>query len=341
MMSKAIKIWLVVAACLVILGTAMFSIGMIGNMWDFSKLDTRIFENNTYIPAVEFTDIVIDTKTANVTVLPSEDGQVKIECYEPEKEKHTVTIENNTLSIRVNNEKPRIVNIGIHIKIPSITVYLPAAAYGALTVRNDTGNVTVPKDFSFKSIDVSADTGNTTVSASTTEFIKINLTTGEATVSDLSAASVTIKVSTGAILVENVNTGDLALTSSTGQQTVKNVICTGDVITQVSTGKTVMTDVTCQNLDSTGDTGALNLKNVVANEAFSIERSTGDVRFDSCDAAQLTVNTDTGDVTGTLRTAKIFDCHTDTGREQHPETTTGGKCKITSDTGDIIIRIVD
>ena len=32
--------------------------------------------------------------------------------------------------------------------------------------------------------------------------------------------------------------------------------------------------------------------------------------------------------------------NTDTGKKQIPETTTGGKCKITTDTGNIIIEIV-
>jgi DUF4097 and DUF4098 domain-containing protein YvlB len=78
---------------------------------------------------------------------------------------------------------------------------------------------------------------------------------------------------------------------------------------------------------------------VIASGAFVIKRTTGDVTFEGCDAAELLVATDTGDVEGTLLTEKIFFVETDTGRREYPKTTTGGKCEITTDTGDIKISI--
>jgi len=81
------------------------------------------------------------------------------------------------------------------------------------------------------------------------------------------------------------------------------------------------------------------LKNVNAAEKFSIERSTGDVKFDGCDAAEVFVKTDTGDVTGTLLSEKVFIVETDTGKVDVPKTVNGGRCEITTDTGDINISI--
>lgn len=78
---------------------------------------------------------------------------------------------------------------------------------------------------------------------------------------------------------------------------------------------------------------------VVASSNFNIERSTGDVTFTRCDASEITFLTDTGDVRGTLLSNKIFIYDTDTGDVELPESTTGGKCKITTDTGDIVISI--
>ena len=79
---------------------------------------------------------------------------------------------------------------------------------------------------------------------------------------------------------------------------------------------------------------------MIAEGAISIERETGDVRLDRCDAAEITVLTDTGDVEGTLLSEKVFIVATDTGKKDVPESLTGGKCKITTDTGDIVIKIV-
>ena len=109
----------------------------------------------------------------------------------------------------------------------------------------------------------------------------------------------------------------------------------------LSTGKSELTDVSCNSFSSTGSTGDIILKNVIVKENMSVERSTGDVRFEKSDAGELTVITDTGDVKGSLLTDKIFVTQSDTGKVDVPETVSGGKCKVTTDTGDIRIEIVN
>ena len=51
------------------------------------------------------------------------------------------------------------------------------------------------------------------------------------------------------------------------------------------------------------------------------------------------ITTDTGNVKGSLLSEKVFIVSTDTGKKQVPNTITGGRCEITTDTGDIIISI--
>ena len=63
-----------------------------------------------------------------------------------------------------------------------------------------------------------------------------------------------------------------------------------------------------------------------------------DVRFEGCDAGELSVRTDTGDVTGTLLSGKVFLVQSDTGRVEVPKTVSGGRCEIATDTGDILIE---
>jgi hypothetical protein len=46
-------------------------------------------------------------------------------------------------------------------------------------------------------------------------------------------------------------------------------------------------------------------------------------------------------VKGSLLTDKIFVTQSDTGKVDVPETVSGGKCKVTTDTGDIRIEIVN
>lgn len=133
------------------------------------------------------------------------------------------------------------------------------------------------------------------------------------------------------------NSIDIAVT--TGRVELRRIDCAGDLRVKVSTGKAFLTDVSCRNLVSSGSTGDLSMENVSAAESITVERSTGDVRLARCDAAEIRITTDTGDVTGTLRSEKVFLTQTDTGRVEVPQTTSGGACTITTDTGDIKISM--
>ena len=53
----------------------------------------------------------------------------------------------------------------------------------------------------------------------------------------------------------------------------------------------------------------------------------------------IPVKTSTGDVTGNLRTEKVFVTKTSTGDVRVPNTASGGKCTITTSTGDIRITV--
>ena len=56
-------------------------------------------------------------------------------------------------------------------------------------------------------------------------------------------------------------------------------------------------------------------------------------------AAEILIKTDTGDVKGSLLSEKVFVVQTDTGSIDVPKTVSGGRCEITTDTGDIKISL--
>ena len=121
--------------------------------------------------------------------------------------------------------------------------------------------------------------------------------------------------------------------------TVSETSVEGDISVEVSTGKTKLTNVTCKDLFSDGDTGDIDMVNLIAEGTLSVERSTGNVKFDGCDASEIFVETDTGDVKGSLLSEKLFITETDTGRVEVPHSVEGGRCEISTDTGDIKISI--
>lgn len=280
-MNKMKKIWLSISACLLGLGVIIFSVAMTSIGWDFTKLSTRRFETNEYKIGENFNDISIKTATADVVFALATDGQCKVQCYEYEKEKHAVSVQNSTLCINLVDEKSFLDNIGFNFTSPKITVYLPNAEYNALTIRASTSDIEIKKEISFNDIDIA--------------------------------------VSTGDVYVKDIKVDALKIS--------------------VSTGDIEVIDVFCKTFTSTGSTGDTYLRKVIVEGKMFIERSTGDIELNGCDAGEIFIETDTGDVEGTLLSEKVFVVKTDTGDKRVPNTTSGGRCEITTDTGDIYITI--
>ena len=296
----------------------VFSVGIL----TLTACSSNEYETNIHKINEEFDNVSIKTDTADIAFVPSNDGMCRVACYEDAKIIHSVEIQNGTLMINVVNNKKWYDYIGVNIDSPKITVYLPEKAYSSIVIEESTGDIEISKDFKFKSIDISLSTGNVKCYASAVE-------------------NITIAASTGDIYAEGISASSLDLTVSTGKVTVSSVTCKEDITIGVSTGKTYLTDVACKNLTSTGNTGDISLKNIISTEKISVERSTGDVTLDRSDAAELFIMTSTGDVEGSLLTNKVFIIKTDTGRINVPNSITGGRCEITTDTGDIKISILE
>lgn len=234
--------WTIVATTLILCGCLLFAGVMIELDWDFSKLSTDQFETNSYELFEPYYNVRIVTDTAHVSILPAEDRITAVDCYELTSAKHTVSIQDGTLTVEVQDTRRWYEHIGLHFKSATVKVYLPSGVYSNLTIACDTGDVEIAPDFRFNKIDVEVDTGDVINRASAKESI---------------------------------------------------IICT----------------------------------------------DTGDVHLDGCDAATLKIETDTGNVTGTLLSDKVFLAHTSTGDVNVPHTNTGGRCEITTDTGDIDVSI--
>lgn len=319
-MKKGAKIWLAIAALFIITGAVLFTFSMAENSWDFSKLSTQKLETNTHEITADFSDILIDSTTADIIFKQTDDNKCRVECYEDSKEKHSVSVQNGALSIKTVSEKAWYDYIGINFNSPKVTIYLPKTEYKTLAINEDTGDVEIPKDFKFESIDIVLSTGDVSLAADVSGLIKT-------------------KTDTGDIKIEDISAGALKLSVSTGHITATDVVCNGDINISVSTGKTALRDISCKNLLSSGNTGDISLNNVLAKERLELERSTGDINFSGSDADGIFIETDTGDVKGSLLSDKVFIAKSDTGKVDVPKTASGGKCEITTDTGSIKITI--
>lgn len=314
------KKWIITAVAIIMVGAIICFAAAAIMHFDFKKLDNGKYETNTYTVGESFLCISVTASTEKVFFKPVKDGKCTVVCLEEENSRHEVAVTDGTLTIkRIESRKPSF-HFGFSVQEPEITVYLPESVYSDLHIETDTGDINIPTGFTFDSITINGDTSDVACYASAINGIKIAITTGDITISAVTAGRMDLKTTTGRISAESVE-------------------CAGDVYIHVDTGKVKLQDIICQNLTSEGTTGDLTLDHVVVDDAISITRSTGDVKFSESDAASIFVQTDTGDVTGTLLTEKVFLTKTDTGKVEVPKSVTGGRCEISTDTGDIRIEV--
>ncbi|MBR3591320.1 MAG: DUF4097 family beta strand repeat protein [Clostridia bacterium] len=314
------KKWIIAAICFIVAGGIIFVSMMSIINWDFNSLDTTEYITKVYRIDESFKKVLINANESNITFVKG-DSECLVDVKQPAKVGHTAKVQNETLTIEINDTRKWYEQITVFsFRTPEITVHLPQDEYESLVINSSTGNIEIPNNFSFKSVDIKASTGDVNCKAAVVDNLKI-------------------KLSTGQINVENTSAGNITLTTSTGQINAKSVECSSKIEANVSTGKTNFINIKCNNLISNGSTGDITLKDVDAAGVFEITRSTGDIKFDGCDAKELYITTDTGDVSGTLLTDKVFICRSETGDIDVPKTITGGRCEITTDTGDIQINV--
>lgn len=278
------KVWIWIAVVCMVAGIVLLIGAALTVGFDFMKFDSQKYVKNSYNITESFTDISIDTITAEVIIRPAEDGKCRVECYEKEKVRHTVSVENSTLSITAVDSRNWMDHISIFsFKTTSVTVYLPLGDYQALKVKNTTGDVKVTGQW---------------------------------------------------------NVGKLSLTTTTGDIHIKTVTAREEIFVQATTGDILLEELTCADLIAKGSTGKATFKGVIASGKVQINRSTGDVKFDRCEAGELYVSVTTGSVNGTFLKEMDVSARSSTGKVDVPDGKNGGRCEITTTTGDICIRFV-
>lgn len=320
-MKNSTKGWLIAAAVLVVLGLITAGIAAAAAGGNFSALGKGKLTETTVDVSGSFNNISIESDTEAIEFVHADDGKCRVVFCVPENRSVSAEVEADTLVVKTRNEGKWYQNISLFtIGSSKITVYLPENQFARLDIDEDTGKITVPGVFGFESADIKATTGDVSFEANV-------------------SGSLNITTDTGDINCEGMEAGSLELEVDTGRVTLTSLTCAERIRISVDTGRAMLTNVTCGSFLSTGDTGSITLENVIAEGRMEIRRDTGSVKFVGCDAEEIEVSTDTGSVTGSLLTEKVFIAKSDTGKVDVPETASGGKCKITTDTGSIKITI--
>lgn len=330
----------IIAAILLVAGIALCLLGAAMDGFRGEELVKSKLTDKTIEIHEDFSNIQIDTDTTDVVFSLSEDGSCRILCRETAQQFHTAEVKEGVLSLKQQDARKWYHHIGFHFETPSVEIQLPKAAYEELTINGSTGDVKIPGDLSFVNAQIHASTGMVDVYAQVEKTLCVQLSTGRVLVSGVSCEQLELQTSTGEIHILDLNCKNCTAKSSTGRQLLENVQASENIQLTCSTGNIHFTRGSCQNLTTESTTGRQNMEYVVANGDVWLEASTGDIHLANFDGGTIKITTDTGDVSGTILSEKIFFTETDTGRVEVPRCTSGGSCEITTDTGDIFIQIV-
>lgn len=334
-MSKK-SILIIVALISILIGGGLFVIGMSLNNWNFANLDNSKYVTNTYELEEDFINFDIDTDTADIELIESTEN--KIEIFDKEEALYTVKVEENTLKVTLNNTVNHI-NF-FNFKTPKISIYLSNVNYELLDIKEDTGDIRIPTDFSFKNVNIDLNTGDTYLSCNVSNSINVKTDTGHINLKEMELNSIAISGDTGDVSLEKVAAKNINIIVDTGRVKLTTILCE-NLDVKLTTGDFILEDVSClTSLLSKASTGDMKANKLVVGGKLHIERNTGDVNLKEVLAGEIYIKTSTGRVTLSVLESMVFYTKTNTGDVDVPKSTTGNLCEIYTDTGDIKVTIL-
>lgn len=311
---------LILAGLILFAGLLVGIIGLSMLGFDFTRLDTTRYESKEHKISDDFDKISIEANTADVKLELSDDEECRAVCNESEKAKFSVSAENGTLTVREVDNRKWYDRIGFNFTTGCVTVYLPRSEYSYLEIETDTGDCHISNQLSFEHAKLKTDTGDTLFYASVLNMLEITTDTGD-------------------IRLEDIYCGSLRISADTADVTLKSLEVTESVQLETNTGDILFKDSTFKEATIKSDTGGVTFTGVIILGVLNIETDTGDINLILSDADSIRIKTDTGDVSGSLLSGKDFKTDTSTGDVDLPKDSEGGRCEVTTHTGDIEFSI--
>lgn len=269
---------LLLAVILLVAGILLGIVALCLVDFDFSLLDTTEYVTETYDAVDDFADIQIHADISDIRFALSEDFDCKVVSRHRDYMEFTAEVKNSVLVIRETDQREWYEQIGIFWgNSGEVTVYLPKGTYHNLFAETDTGDISVPQEYTFDSAELHTDTGD------------IRYTGGVE--GDLKA-----ETDTGDVIIEGINTpGNITLQTDTGDITLKNVISQKLKI-ETDTGDVKFNQCDAGAINAETDTGDVT-GSLLTDKIFIVDNHTGKVIVpESTHGGKCKIDTSTGDV---------------------------------------------
>ena len=303
---------LVLGGVLLVAGSGIFAVGCKG-------IKTAGLTREFDLSDKEFTNFNIELATSDLEFVLTTDSTKKIVYKETEKYFHTEEVKDSTLFIKQTNSLKwyeRVFSFDFSRK--KATIYYPATEFNEITVKNSTGDIKIPHDFSFNKLDIKVSTGSVCLNCNVLNESKIITSTGDVSLNNIATKSLYVEQSTGELKMKDVNvTEEVRIVNSTGDASLENV--------------------RSDSLNIKSSNGKISLEDVKTTNDMILTTSTGDIRFNDIDFKHGEFKASTGDVKGSILTPKFIKGKTSTGKKSYEVVSASEDLIVTTSTGDIII----
>ena len=201
---------------------AIFFLALVVGVVLYSLARPIELETHEYEIKENFKDITIIADTADIQFMLSENTNSFVVCEEEKNANHSVIVKENTLRIKVDDNKKWYDDIGINLCTPKITVYLGKSEWGNISLKTDTGNILLDNIIATGKLAIETDTGNVNFEACDASEVIIETDTGDVTGSFLTdkvvfAESETDNVDIPKVIADEkceiiTDTGDIKIT---------------------------------------------------------------------------------------------------------------------------------
>ena len=313
-------------------GIALLLISLIGS----KAIKNGLYITNSYDITEAFENIEIDTRECTVYFSKSYDGKIKAVLHENEKALHKVYVDDNTLKIeKADGLRFLTFSAGIGQKNAAITVYLPENTYKNLSINTDSGGIDIMGSYSFSSVKTKSNSGTISITSKIGDTLSATTDSGEISVSALASHHVSLESLSGAIKLSAsvIKTGIEAKTSS-GKITIRDVE-TELVSCESESGEISIENMPCNSIYVSAKSAKTELENVTATGGIDIDSKSGSVHLTFCDAAEVNVNTISGNVYGQLLSDMTYNVKSKSGTISVPTGIFNKTCTVTTSSGDV------
>lgn len=233
-------------------------------------------------------EINIDTRMADIEILPGDDYYVEIAYLYWEKEP-LYTLEGGILTFNDRDSLPESYSINFHL--------------------NNTIKVYLPKEALIDLIDADTSNGDIEAKGFTTKQALLRTSYGGLTVEDAAAVNAKFTLSSGNSKVKNFTAGELSYTNSYGEAEFTNINTDGVMLPDnasyqsfhatLSSGSCTISGISFNSMDITDSYGNITCEEV-SSEDFEVSLSSGDLKVTKAALKKTDIRNSYGDVTLSL-----------------------------------------